>query len=432
MILSFGDSVMREKCVFKNRPVRIRMESGEIVPYPCIALYEMETDVPLGYPAYERWYLRLAESEQMRTATIRKKAFHICSFLNYLLWNTARNDVSEVTVDDIRGFLLYFRETSDGDERSPEDWHRCVGDVYDFLSCYKECNENSLEFGYDSSRLFRSETVMEDGSRRKIVIRSKNMFSVKPPVKTERKNRLLAQGYLEMVLFECRKHEPMIALGVALQAFAGLREGEVVNLTRSSLKIRYGGFGSIGRITADVSVQAPFSSDADRKTAFGNIKIPRKQDVYVDFIPKVMDFYSEHESLLLSMEASCEPDAPLFVNRHGKPMSVDTYTAAVRSVFMNRFVPDLKKLCITDGSWAENAPFIEAYEREYPGAHMFRHWFTMYLLQNTPLSRDEISHWRGDSSPESMNDYVHVNAGMIRLFTGSVFRFQKSVLEEVL
>ena len=79
---------------------------------------------------------------------------------------------------------------------------------------------------------------------------------------------------------------------------------------------------------------------------------------------------------------------------------------------------------------ADNAPYIDAYERNYPGAHMLRHWYTMYLLQHTDLTADEVSKWRGDSSTESMREYIHANADLIHTYKCSVFAFQRWVLEE--
>ena len=84
------------------------------------------------------------------------------------------------------------------------------------------------------------------------------------------------------------------------------------------------------------------------------------------------------------------------------------------------------------GTWTENAPYIEAYQEEYPGAHMFRHWFTMYLVTKTNLSCEEIAKWRGDSSIESMMSYIHVNAEMLTLYKDSSYKFQKSLWEEIL
>ena len=62
---------------------------------------------------------------------------------------------------------------------------------------------------------------------------------------------------------------------------------------------------------------------------------------------------------------------------------------------------------------------------------MFRHWFTMHLL-NEGISSDEITKWRGDTSRESMLDYIHVNADMIRAYQDSAYTFQQTILEEIL
>ncbi len=430
MIIKLQDADPRKAGIFINRSVQLRTEDGGVKKFPCIVLCERDTGIPVGYPLYERWYLRLPETSQLSSESMRKKAFHVCSFLNYILWSTKCKSVNEVEINDLRGFLRSYRETDDGGQRSREDWERCIGDVYDFLSFYQECNKEILTFGYDASRLIRSETI-KDSKNKKTVLKKYNYFAVEPPRKTVRKNRLLARGYLDMILHECEKYAPMIVLGVALQAYGGLREGEVVNLTRSSLRLNYGGFGKIDGININLQEHAPFAIKNNRKSDFGHIKILRDQRIYEDFVPNVLKYYKEHESLLSYHKASEQPDAPLFINKYGRPMSVQTYTATIKDIFIKHFLPDLKKLCLETGTWAENAPYIEAYEKEYPGAHMFRHWFTMYLLQETHLKEDEISDLRGDSSPDSMFDYIHVNAEVIRCFRGSGFRFQKKILEEI-
>lgn len=66
------------------------------------------------------------------------------------------------------------------------------------------------------------------------------------------------------------------------------------------------------------------------------------------------------------------------------------------------------------------------------GAHMFRHWFTMYLLTKARLTSGEIMKWRGDSSQESMNDYIHENADLIEIFRESSYTFQSQILEDIL
>ena len=222
----------------------------------------------------------------------------------------------------------------------------------------------------------------------------------------------------------------MLVLGIALQAYAGLREGEIVNLTRQSIQQVYAGFGRVGKITIDLTSHAPFKEKG--KTEFGSIKKLRMQEVYPDFITEIQKHYEEHEELLTYLDAETASDSPLFLNKWGKPLSVTSYCGRIRVLFRDHFLPDLQKVCMENGTWAENAPYIEAYQEEYPGAHMFRHWFTMYLVTQTDLSIEEIAKWRGDSSIESMMSYVHVNADMIELYKNSAYRFQKSILEEIL
>lgn len=429
----------RKKYIFRNRAVRIPAEN---ILFPCISLYHLQTDVLVASPGYERWYLQLFRTSAQRSPTLQKKAFYICSFLNFLLWYTDCDSINEVTVENLRDFLIDFRETSDGAQRDPDSWQEGITDVYRFLETYQKCNPQ-LKYSYTMDDLITTTVVRNMGSRRKAVIRETNKFFVKPPKKTKKKNRYLLEGYLDLLIFEARKYDPMIALGIACQAYGGLREGEVVNLTRNSLQMIDTGFGHIGTIKIDLMDEADFAKNYQGKCEFGYIKKYRVQQIYPDFIPQIVELYNEHDSLLELKKSPDDPGSPLFVNRQGKPMTVDNYCGRVESLFRNYFVPALKKTCMSDGSWAENAPFIEAWEDkispdgkkirgEFPGVHMFRHWFTMYLLGNTNLSHDEIAHvWRGDSSSEAMDAYIHVNAEMIKLYQNAVFSFQQSILEEI-
>ena len=432
--------IERKNYILKNRAIRIPAEN---ILFPCISLYDQQTDILVASPGYERWYLQLSKTTAQRSPTLQKKAFNICAFLNFLLWHTKCDSLNEVSVDILRDFLIDFRETTDGDQRDPASWEKGIADVYNFLETYQKCNPH-LQYSYSTEELVTTTAVRNMGSGRKAVIRETNKFFVKPPKKTKKKNRYLLEGYLELLLFEARKYDPMIALGIACQAYGGLREGEVVNLTRSSLQMIDTGFGHIGTIKINLMDEADFAKEYQGKCEFGYIKKYRVQQIYPDFISQIVELYNDHDSLLELKQSDGNPDAPLFANNQGNPMTVDSYCGRVEKLFRNYFVPALKNACIADGSWAENAPFIEAWEDkispdgkkirgEFPGCHMFRHWFTMYLLGNTTLSHDEIAHvWRGDSSSEAMDTYIHVNAQMINLYQNAVFTFQQSVLEEIL
>ena len=234
-----------------------------------------------------------------------------------------------------------------------------------------------------------------------------------------------------MLLYEAKKYEPDIALGIALGAYAGLREGEVVNVTCGGIRTLRKGFGMVSGIEINLTYKAPYFKNWNKKTDPGTIKKNRTQKVYNDFISDISDLYEYHRALMETRGFDTSKDAPLFVNRQGNPMTVQTYSDRVKKLFYERFLPSLKRTCELQGTYADNAAFIEAYEAEYPGAHMFRHWFTMYLLTKARLTSGEIMKWRGDSSQESMNDYIHENADLIEIFRESSYTFQSQILEDI-
>ena len=137
------------------------------------------------------------------------------------------------------------------------------------------------------------------------------------------------------------------------------------------------------------------------------------------------------------MGTSDAASAPLFFNYRSKALTVDAYTARVRNLFKKHFLPVLIRLKDFDIGNTVYQEYYEAYSRDYPGAHMFRHWFTMYLIMHikyTPNQNitDLVSKWRGDKSREGMESYVHANAEVISHFQNAIINYQKTWVEEVL
>lgn len=417
---------------FINRPVLIHDSHGEASYFPCISLFNRTTNSPVACPDFERWLFNMNKAERQSPTTLKQKASHLCTFLNFLLWNTSINSIYEINIETLRQFLKFFRRKDNGEERSLEGWNRGIGDVYDFLCNYYYYNKDNFDFQFTIPDLISAQSIVNSATNRKAIIKQYNKFSVKPPRRKKVKNRLLLHGYLDFLLYECEVYDPMIKLAVALGAYAGLREGETVNQRIGSISPVYAGFGRIGKVVIDLTKDAPFSKEWTGKKPFGEIKVHREQEVYPDFIPELMELYSDHLLLLEQAGYDTSDGAPLFVNSRGEPMNVDAYAQRLKKVFKEHFIPDLRNLSMRDGSWPENAAFVEAYEKCYPGAHMLRHWYTMYLVTKTKLSSDEISKWRGDRNRESMLTYLHVNADMIAAYENSLYLFQQSMLEEVL
>ena len=425
-------SSRRQEFFYRVGKTRVITQEGKIIDFPSIVLYHRESGIPVGYPGYERWLYEMNRVEGLKTETLRKKAFDLCAFLNFILWHTSCDTIADVSLKELREFFTDFKTTADGKSRDPQEWARGIMNVMRFMHSYVSYNNDILQFKVDPEDLITPVRISRKDGKSFVVVDRANHLFVKPPIKEKKKYRFLLYGHLEFLLFEARKYDPMILLAIMLQSYAGLREGEVVNCTTSNIARVYAGFGRIGNVVIDLTRHAEFAERYGGKIGFGAIKRPRQQKVYTTFIEKVVACLDEHELRLQASGYPLDDGSPLFYNRCGKPMSVSTYAARLKKLFQEHFLPDLRKICKAQGTWAEQAPYIEAYEKEYPGAHMCRHWFTMYLLEFTTLKSDEVSHWRGDDDPTSMADYVHEHSGLISEYRNSAFTIQGVLLEEIL
>lgn len=431
----------RSDFIFMNRPVQFSNwnNNGFRVIIPCIVLCHKATNIAVAYPCYERWYIPWAKTGSNKSETFRKMARVITAFLNYLLLNTAATNLSMVTLKDIISFIQSYRNTNNGKPRSPLNWETEIGYVYSFLTTFHKYNHATLDFSYDPADLYREQSYIyirhgRAGKRRKSIC---NYYGVSRPKGGRKKLRFLPEEFLDILIQIAQAYDSMLVLPIVLQSYAGLREGEVVNLTRSSIDIRHSGFGYVNKIVLDVSKPAPFALSHTGVCEFGKIKVPRHQEVYPGFIEKTVSHIMAHYKLLEQMNKPYDPSAPLFFNKRGGALTVKAYSDRVKSLFKSHFLPVLLKLNEHDGEHFPYLEYYEAYCKEYPGAHMFRHWFTMYLITHMPHTPnqdivDMVAKWRGDSSRESMLDYIHANAVVIDTFQKAIINYQRSWIGEVL
>ena len=328
---------IRRDCIFRNRSVQITGESGEKELYPCIVLYEEATDIPICYTGLERYLCHLAKSQLLDGKTLEARAYAVCHFLNYLLWETDIRSLHECSLDTIRDFLKSSRRKQDGEEYNKDTWLRYRDYLTDFLVLYHEYNQDSLPFRYTGTEL-RTAVVLRDGqSHRKVAMVYPTSLHLKAPRTTHKKNRILVDGYLDLLLYEAKKYEPDIALGIALGAYAGLREGEVVNVSFGAVRTICRGFGIVSGVEIDLTDDAPFFKGWDGRTDPGSIKKYRKQRVYPDFVHAVIALFDDHTVSMAARGCPTDKDSPVFVNRQGSPMTVKTYTERVKSLFYQRF-----------------------------------------------------------------------------------------------
>ena len=90
---------------------------------------------------------------------------------------------------------------------------------------------------------FPNSDIKDEKHRNKATIAHNSSLHISDPKTTHKKNRILVYGYLDLLLYEAKKYEPDITLGISLGAYAGLREGEAVNVTYGRIKALRRGFG---------------------------------------------------------------------------------------------------------------------------------------------------------------------------------------------
>ena len=113
-------------------------------------------------------------------------------------------------------------------------------------------------------------------------------------------------------------YAPQIALGVCFQMYGGLRIGEVVNLKKSSLRVR----GPLGQFGFILNVNNKYMrDDLKHLTGGGSVKKQRRQAVFPYGGNFTQTAYKEH----LKYNKHNETHNALFVDRNKNPITNDSY-----------------------------------------------------------------------------------------------------------
>ena len=383
----------RKKYKFINKSVAIKNEHGTFQKFPCIGLYEIETSIPVTYTGFEKYLVRLDLMGKPSETTYNNRATAVCKFLNYVLYETNLNTVHECSAETLLQYLEYAKEKEAGKTYTYATWKRNKKYLLDFLTNYYISNKETMPFRYTMEDLHEIVLLSDEKGYHPEVMQV--TFNVDNPTE-------LTKHRLNKLLLIAEEYDPEIALAIGLQAYAGLRAGEVVNLSCGGFKKIRTYFRMLSSIELDLRKDAPFFLYQRKKTNPGRITKKRVQKVYDDFVDKVAELHETHIKIMESKKYDMSAQAPLFVNYQGKPMSVQTYSGRLEKLFYTYFIPALKDECkyISERGYANkmtrsDLDFIEACEQKYPGTRMFRKWFVKYLEEDAGLPVFEVMKWKG-------------------------------------
>ena len=380
--------VMEDNVQRAHPLIVLKNEYGVIVYFTCLHRYVRPYSNSMYRPV---------------TSDAGTKMKYICLMLNYIIIEKyevyGANHVFQITKEMLLDFLNNYAGglKADGKHRNKQSVEKCLNAVLDFIKCLNRKFEGYMSVKYDD--LFQIETVSMNNGRKKLVRRPD--FQIE--VYDERKEifRDIPTDVLAVIIEQAMSFMPEIAFAICLQAFAGLRPGEVCNVRRNDSVLGRGiSITEInGRVTkAEIDLTKEYCLRSDLVVC-GRIKKERTQGVYPAFLDAFMYAYRAH--LKQYAAKSYEHDyGPMFVEHNGKAMTYEYYAKSFQKLINGYVRPKLLK-----HSNPECRLYGQMLYEKRIGLHVFRHWFSVQLvLHGEDIA--QVQFWRGDSNPESALTYL--------------------------
>lgn len=337
------------------------------------------------------------------TADPQGKLYFVVAMLNHVVVaHGSENGVKhvfEITKPMLSEFFDHYamEELPDGGYRSQERVERCISVVTQFF--YNLTKKFGGHMKIRKNELYVEHTfITKNGSQ---IVRKVPDFQATGIPDQDGIFRDLPTKALEILMPMAFRYAPDIAFAVCLQAFAGLRAGEAMNVRQVDSPYGPGiifteAGGQVRNIRIDLKKELVLRSDGV-ETAM--IKKERMQNVYPAFVPTVFMAYRLHMAYLKNVTFEKEY-APMFVNSRGMAMSYESYRQKFKMLINEHLRPELVK---------SRDPDLKIYgqmlyENEL-GTHSLRHWFTVQLvLRGEDIGT--IQSFRGDRNPETAFWYL--------------------------
>lgn len=408
------------------------IEDGRIQNYCFIVIREKETGVILEFTPYTqllRFATRTIDTREYHT--IRKLGVFICTFLNYVLIDKYEefqiDDLRDITIEHGNAFLeAYARGDIGGKEKTlatiEEYADRLVALYSKIKDFYKKEAKNLYKYEFKNPEW---QGFNKNNNYRNRVKKYKSYFSIKVnnPIRKGTIFRDMPEEIFWIMLNLSKLYYPELTFAIALQAFAGLRPGEVCNVRQAidpkSAGIKYRRNGS--KLTLfEINLKNKYVLRSDLKDV-GGIKKKREQQVYTSYLPIIDELYKEHMKILSEYELE-DGYYPMFVNRDGKALMVNSYREKIHRL-VNHYLRD--ELLQSENSMYRHYGQLLTTNKLAP--HFLRHFFTVRLvLDNVPPTT--IAWWRGDNSIDTALIYC----GNKEELRNAIYNSNSKIAKEIL
>ncbi|MFB6471276.1 hypothetical protein ACFCW7_00290 [Paenibacillus glucanolyticus] len=315
-------------------------------------------------------------------STVRKRAYHLVSFLNFLIHEKRIFSLSSLEIATGTQYLDYLGDVKEVSEQTVKSAERVLVDLYKYLIN----NDCLTKVGLDSFEQDRKQ--------------NNNPFDVTyPPKKHKDIPHNIPHQYIPLIIRIAERVAEPIAFGVFLQIQGGIRNSEVVSLKLGDIQL----IGIEGRFGFEVKLKKGNIVRKDTQYYVSTVKKERKQAVY-SIDPMSVDnmgmrLFRKHTTKFVATDGTYA----LFSNpargkHHSKAMTKKNYARyfnKVRDEFCNQ-------LMNSDNS--EEIALGERLAKLEWSTHICRGIFTNKRASEVDNAA-QLQHDRGDDNPLSAQAY---------------------------
>ena len=344
-------------------------------------------------------------------ADAKTKMYYVCSMLNYILianYEKFRTDhVFQINKEMLDCFFRDYasEKLPNGSYRGRQSIEKCVYATTVFFN--KLIRKYSGYMALKKDQLYVEKTVftMRGKIQKKLI--PNFQISVMPKFKSIFRD--IPTKAFQVLINQAFLHAKDIAFAICIQAFAGLRPGEVCCVRQEGSPLGSGIMltivdGILKRAEIDITTEYALRSDG---IVCGRIKKERYQRVYPAFLSVFSKAYAFHKEFLKTQDY--EPEyCPMFVNSKGMGMTYGDYQSRFKKLVTNHARP-----LLLNHEDPECRIYGQLLYEHSLGPHALRHWFSVQLvLMGEDIA--QIQYWRGDTNPESALNYLQNKGDLVK------------------
>jgi integrase len=394
-----------------------------------IALKEVKTNVVLELTPYSR-YLRFVRRklgiDSRRPETLRTRGSFICLFLNYVLIDMCEEfritNLKNITIEHGNRFLQAY---ADGEvtrfRKKKRTMAKMIIEVARFYTWLQAIHDKDAVHIHGIKMLEKVDGNNRDGETH-CSYNTPFQVHLSPKVDDPIFRDMPDKAFWTLIKLS-QIYYPEITLGLCLEAFAGLRVGEVCNVRQHICPLDGGGIvyrktsGKLSSFKVNLKNKYPMRSDG---VDVGSIKRYRNQYVYIKFLPYLVPIFEKHMTWLNHKNID-KGYYPLFVEGNGMAMTTQNY----RKKFKRLVHEYLVDVLIRSDDYKMRI-YGQMLMNEELSTHALRHWFTVQLVLNNE-SVHSIADWRGDTNDSTALIYVNNKSELRRLHKQA----NEAILEDI-